>query len=93
MQGEAPPHEINAAGLHAIESAFVQAAKRAQAMGLEMLELHGAHGYLLHEFLSPIANQRNDTYGGDFTNRARFPLQVFKAVRQVFDGVLHSQQC
>jgi 2,4-dienoyl-CoA reductase-like NADH-dependent reductase (Old Yellow Enzyme family) len=72
----------------AIEQAFVQAAQRAQAMGLDMLELHGAHGYLLHEFLSPIANQRQDNYGGSFANRTRFPLQVFKAVRQVFDGVL-----
>jgi 2,4-dienoyl-CoA reductase-like NADH-dependent reductase (Old Yellow Enzyme family) len=71
-----------------IEQAFVQAAQRAQAMGLDMLELHGAHGYLLHEFLSPIANQRQDNYGGSFANRTRFPLQVFKAVRKVFDGVL-----
>ena len=88
LPGEAPPHEIDAAGLLAIEQAFVKAAQRAQAMGLEMLELHGAHGYLLHEFLSPIANQRNDNYGGNFANRARFPLQVFNAVRKVFHGVL-----
>lgn len=88
LDGEEPPHEIDAAGLLAIEQAFVQAAQRAQAMGLDMLELHGAHGYLLHEFLSPIANQRQDNYGGSFANRTRFPLQVFKAVRQVFDGVL-----
>jgi 2,4-dienoyl-CoA reductase-like NADH-dependent reductase (Old Yellow Enzyme family) len=88
LPGEAPPHEIDAAGLLAIEQAFVKAAQRAQAMGLEMLELHGAHGYLLHEFLSPIANQRNDNYGGNFANRARFPLQVFSAVRKVFHGVL-----
>jgi 2,4-dienoyl-CoA reductase-like NADH-dependent reductase (Old Yellow Enzyme family) len=56
-------------------------------MGLEMMELHSAHGYLLHEFLSPIANQRSDSYGGNFAGRTRFPLQVFQAVRKVFDGV------
>ena len=88
LEGEDPPHEIDAAGLIEIEAAFVKAAQRAQAMGLEMLELHGAHGYLLHEFLSPIANQRQDNHGGSFANRTRFPLQVFKAVREVFDGVL-----
>jgi 2,4-dienoyl-CoA reductase-like NADH-dependent reductase (Old Yellow Enzyme family) len=87
MEGEAPPHEIDAAGLTAIEHAFVQTAKHAQAMGLEMMELHSAHGYLLHEFLSPIANQRSDSYGGNFAGRTRFPLQVFQAVRKVFDGV------
>jgi len=87
MEGEAPPHEIDAEGLEAIKQAFVQAAQYAQAMGLEMIELHSAHGYLLHEFLSPIANQRSDSYGGNFAGRTRFPLQVFQAVRKVFDGV------
>jgi 2,4-dienoyl-CoA reductase-like NADH-dependent reductase (Old Yellow Enzyme family) len=57
-------------------------------MGIEAIELHGAHGYLLHQFLSPIANKRTDTYGGNFDNRTRFPLQVFKAVRAAFSGVL-----
>ena len=57
-------------------------------MGIEAIELHAAHGYLLHEFLSPIANQRTDAYGGSFDNRIRFPLEVFSAVRQVFSGVL-----
>ena len=88
LDGEAPPHEIDLEGLKAIENAFRKAAERAQAMGLDMLELHGAHGYLLHEFLSPIANQRQDAYGGSLANRTRFPLQVFKAVREVFHGVL-----
>jgi len=86
LPGEEPPHEIDAAGLQAIQQAFVETAKRAQHMGLEMIELHGAHGYLLHEFLSPIANQRADNFGGSFENRVRFPLQVFKAMREVFDG-------
>jgi 2,4-dienoyl-CoA reductase-like NADH-dependent reductase (Old Yellow Enzyme family) len=57
-------------------------------MGIEAIELHGAHGYLLHQFLSPIANKRTDTYGGNFDNRTRFPLQVFKAVRAAYSGVL-----
>ena len=86
LPGEAPPHEIDAAGLQALQQAFVETAKRAQHMGLEMIELHGAHGYLLHEFLSPIANQRSDNFGGSFENRVRFPLQIFKAMREVFDG-------
>jgi 2,4-dienoyl-CoA reductase-like NADH-dependent reductase (Old Yellow Enzyme family) len=86
LPGEAPPHEIDIAGLHALEKAFVDAAKRAQHMGLDMIELHGAHGYLLHEFLSPVANQRTDAFGGSFDNRVRFPLQLFKAMRAVFDG-------
>jgi 2,4-dienoyl-CoA reductase-like NADH-dependent reductase (Old Yellow Enzyme family) len=88
MEGEAPPHEIDAAGLQAIEQAFVKTAQYAQAIGLDMVELHSAHGYLLHEFLSPIANQRTDSYGGNFAGRTRFPLQVFQAVRKVFHGVL-----
>jgi len=87
LPGEAPPHAIDAAGLVAIQQAFVDAAKRAHHIGVEMIELHAAHGYLLHEFLSPIANQRLDDYGGSFDNRVRFPLAVFKAVREVFDGV------
>jgi NADPH2 dehydrogenase len=57
-------------------------------MGLDAIEIHGAHGYLMHEFLSPISNQRNDQYGGSFENRIRYPLEVFAAVRQAFDGVL-----
>jgi 2,4-dienoyl-CoA reductase-like NADH-dependent reductase (Old Yellow Enzyme family) len=67
---------------------FVRAAQWAQEIGIEAVELHGAHGYLLHEFLSPISNQRSDTYGGSFENRIRFPLQVFEAVRQVYSGSL-----
>ncbi len=57
-------------------------------MGIEAVEIHSAHGYLLHEFLSPIANQRSDKYGGSFDNRVRFPLEVFAAVREAFGGVL-----
>jgi 2,4-dienoyl-CoA reductase-like NADH-dependent reductase (Old Yellow Enzyme family) len=71
-----------------IRTAFVTAAQRSAAMGIEAVELHAAHGYLLHEFMSPIANQRTDSYGGSFENRIRFPLEVLSAVRQAFDGVL-----
>lgn len=61
---------------------FVDAAKRSEAVGLNGIELHMAHGYLIHEFLSPLSNQRTDAYGGSLTNRMRFPLEVFQAVRQ-----------
>jgi NADPH2 dehydrogenase len=85
---ETAPSEISAQGLIDIRDAFVAAARRADRMGVDAIELHCAHGYLLHEFLSPLANQRSDAYGGSFQNRVRFPLEVFAAVRQVFDGVL-----
>lgn len=71
-----------------VRDAFVTAAQRADHMGIEAIELHAAHGYLLHEFLSPISNQRSDAYGGSFENRIRYPLEVFAAVRKAFDGVL-----
>ena len=82
--GELPPQEIDAAGLIRIRDAFVATAKRADRLGIDALELHGAHGYLLHEFLSPISNQRTDQYGGSLENRIRFPLEVFDAVRAAF---------
>ena len=80
-QGEAPPLALDAAGLARVRQAFVDAALRAQRLQLDMVELHSAHGYLLHEFLSPIANRRDDAYGGSLENRMRFPLEVFEAVR------------
>ncbi|MET0877403.1 MAG: NADH:flavin oxidoreductase/NADH oxidase [Tardiphaga sp.] len=82
--GELPPQEIDAAGLVRIRDAFVATAKRCDRLGIDALELHGAHGYLLHEFLSPISNQRTDNYGGSLENRIRFPLEVFDAVRAAF---------
>jgi 2,4-dienoyl-CoA reductase-like NADH-dependent reductase (Old Yellow Enzyme family) len=85
---EAPPNEVNAFELVRIREAFVSAAQRAQRVGVDAIELHCAHGYLLHEFLSPLANQRNDAYGGSLNNRMRFPLEVFAAVRAAYDGVL-----
>jgi 2,4-dienoyl-CoA reductase-like NADH-dependent reductase (Old Yellow Enzyme family) len=79
--GEPPPAALDAAGLERVKAAFVRAARRAEALGIDAIELHAAHGYLLHQFLSPIANQRDDAYGGSPENRMRFPLEVFEAVR------------
>ncbi|HEX8741138.1 MAG TPA: NADH:flavin oxidoreductase/NADH oxidase [Casimicrobiaceae bacterium] len=79
--GEATPAGIDAAGLVAIRDAFVASARRAARIGIDALELHFAHGYLLHEFLSPLSNHRTDAYGGSLEARMRFPLEVFDAVR------------
>jgi 2,4-dienoyl-CoA reductase-like NADH-dependent reductase (Old Yellow Enzyme family) len=80
-QGEAAPRAIDDTGLARIRDAFVDTAKRAVRLGIDGFEIHAAHGYLLHQFLSPIANQRTDRYGGALENRMRFPLDVFDAVR------------
>ena len=85
---EPPPSALSMADMVAIKTAFVKAAERAAAMGIDAIELHSAHGYLLHQFLSPIANQRSDAYGGNFDGRTRFPMEVFQAVRAVFNGAL-----
>src|ERR1700716_1022247 len=83
-EGEAPPLALDAAGLARIRDAFVATAKRAERLGIDALELHSAHGYLLHQFLSPISNKRTDQYGGPLENRLRYPLEVFDAVRAAF---------
>lgn len=75
------PQALDADGLARVKSAFVSAALRAQRLGFDCLELHCAHGYLLHSFLSPLSNQRADQYGGELENRMRFPLETFSAVR------------
>jgi 2,4-dienoyl-CoA reductase-like NADH-dependent reductase (Old Yellow Enzyme family) len=77
----AVPKALDQAGIDAVVEAFRQAARRANTAGFDFVEIHGAHGYLLHEFLSPLANQRTDEYGGSFENRARLILQVVDAVR------------
>ena len=82
--GEAAPIALDHAGLGRIKAAFVATARRADALGLDALEVHNAHGYLLHQFLSPLSNQRTDEYGGSLENRMRFPLEVFDAVRAAF---------
>ena len=75
------PAALDDAGLARVRDAFVAAARRAVAIGFDEVELHMAHGYLLHEFLSPICNRRSDRYGGSLENRLRFPLDVARAVR------------
>jgi 2,4-dienoyl-CoA reductase-like NADH-dependent reductase (Old Yellow Enzyme family) len=75
------PAALDRKGLATIRDAFVAAARRALRAGVDAIQLHGAHGYLLHEFLSPLANRRDDEYGGSLENRMRFPLEVFEAVR------------
>ena len=78
------PREMTVHDIAKIQEAFVAAAKRALAAGFEWLELHYAHGYLAHEFYSPLANKRTDSYGGSFENRIRFLLETFAAVRKVW---------
>lgn len=79
--GEPPPQALDDAGLERIRNGFADAARRAHRLGIAAIELHMAHGYLLHEFLSPVSNRRSDGYGGVLENRMRFPLEVFEAVR------------
>ena len=78
------PQPLDESGLTRIRHAFATAARRADRLGLDLVELHGAHGYLLHSFLSPIANWRDDGYGGSASRRMRFPLEVATAVRAVW---------
>lgn len=82
--GEVPPLALDRAGLDRVREDFVRAAQRATRLGLQGIELHCAHGYLLHQFLSPLANRRTDEYGGSLANRMRFPLEMFDAVRASF---------
>ncbi|MFO1327438.1 MAG: NADH:flavin oxidoreductase/NADH oxidase [Rubrivivax sp.] len=82
LPGEEPPAALDAAGLRGIRQAFAEAAQRAVRAGFQGIELHAAHGYLLHQFLSPLANRRDDAWGGTLEGRMRFPLEVFDAVRQ-----------
>ena len=75
------PREMSAAHIERVREAFVHAAIRAMRAGVDAVELHCAHGYLLHSFLSPISNKRNDAYGGSITARMRYPLEIATAVR------------
>ena len=81
---EDAPQALDAAGMRKIRDDFAATARRAARLGFEGIELHAAHGYLLHQFLSPIANKRTDNYGGSLDNRMRFPLEVFDAMRAAF---------
>jgi 2,4-dienoyl-CoA reductase-like NADH-dependent reductase (Old Yellow Enzyme family) len=78
------PQALDRAGLARVKAEFVAAAERALRIGFDLAELHGAHGYLMHQFLSPISNRRADEYGGSLDRRMRFPLEVFEAVRRVW---------
>ncbi len=78
------PQALTPAGIARITAAFADAARRAHAAGCRVVEIHAAHGYLLHEFLSPLSNQRSDQYGGSFDNRTRIVHEVVTAVRQVW---------
>ena len=75
------PSALDKAGIEKVIAAFVKATKRAEAAGFDAVEIHAAHGYLLHQFLSPITNKRTDEYGGSFENRIRLTLEVVEAVR------------
>lgn len=75
------PDELDRDGLAKVKRDFVEATERSVRIGYDLIELHGAHGYLLHQFCSPLSNHRTDEYGGSLENRMRFPLEIFEAVR------------
>lgn len=83
-EGQSTPIALDAEGMARVRHNFVAAAKRAAAIGIDAVQLHGTHGYLLHQFLSPLSNRREDEYGGSLENRMRFPLEIFDAVRDAF---------
>jgi len=78
------PRALSVGDLATLKAHWVDAARRAIDCGFEVLEIHNAHGYLVHEFLSPLSNKRNDAYGGDFAGRTRFPLELAEALREVW---------
>lgn len=88
LPDEAAPAEMTLAQIAQTRADFVAAARRARNIGIDAIELHAAHGYLLHQFLSPLSNRRTDEYGGSLDKRMRLVLEVFEAVRAVFDGPL-----
>ncbi|MGP8297287.1 NADH:flavin oxidoreductase/NADH oxidase [Streptomyces inhibens] len=83
-EGFATPAELSVAQIGEIVAQFAATARRALAAGFEVAEIHGAHGYLINEFLSPFTNRRTDEYGGSYENRTRFALQIVDAVREVW---------
>jgi 2,4-dienoyl-CoA reductase-like NADH-dependent reductase (Old Yellow Enzyme family) len=82
--GYQTPEALSEADIAAIIEAFAAAAKRAAAAGFDLIEIHAAHGYLIHEFLSPISNHRDDVWGGSFDSRVRFLIEIVRAVRRVW---------
>ncbi|PWT73192.1 MAG: NADH:flavin oxidoreductase / NADH oxidase [Proteobacteria bacterium] len=83
-EGHIVPRQLSVGDLAVLKDEWVAAAKRAREAGFEVLEIHNAHGYLMHQFLSPLSNKRDDAYGGDFAGRTRFPLEVAEAVRAIW---------
>ena len=83
-EGEGAPVALDREALRRVRDAFAASAARAARLGFDLIQLHAAHGYLLHQFLSPLSNRRDDEYGGSLENRMRFPLEVFDAVRSAF---------
>jgi len=81
LDGEHAPLEMDRDAMAAVRDAFAEAARRSVQLGIDAIQLHAAHGYLLHQFLSPLSNRRDDNYGGSLEKRMRFPLEVFEAVR------------
>jgi 2,4-dienoyl-CoA reductase-like NADH-dependent reductase (Old Yellow Enzyme family) len=82
------PEALDQRGIDRVKQAFIDAAKRSARLGLDVVELHSAHGYLLHQFFSPLSNRRTDRYGGSLENRMRLALEIAEAVRAVFPAVL-----
>jgi 2,4-dienoyl-CoA reductase-like NADH-dependent reductase (Old Yellow Enzyme family) len=87
-EGEPVPHELSKEEIKRVIEDFKKATLRAKEAGFDIIELHAAHGYLLHEFLSPLSNQRKDEYGGSFENRIRFLLELTEAVREIWNDEL-----
>jgi 2,4-dienoyl-CoA reductase-like NADH-dependent reductase (Old Yellow Enzyme family) len=82
--GEVAPVALDQEGLAQVRNAFTDAVRRAARLGIGAVQIHGPHGYLLHQFLSPLSNRREDAYGGSLENRMRFPLEVFATVSAAF---------
>lgn len=82
--GQHPPVALDHSAMNRLRESFASSARRAARLGLDAVQIHVAHGYLLHQFLSPLSNRREDEYGGSLDNRLRFPLEIFDAVRAAF---------
>ena len=89
LDADETPAALDSDGLDSIRTAFADAAGRAARLGIDAIQLHAAHGYLLHQFLSPLSNRRDDQYGGSLENRMRFPLEIFDVVLDAFGARGH----